>query len=288
MCGLVRLATETVAGVADRSLIGVRSMVVTAAARNLLFDPSVLVDVPGFLARLLPRFFWISMWVGSALITASSVAYFDFATLPPFVIEKLPVRFETLWLASLRIHVASASLSFPLCLLLMTRWLQRRPAWHRTIGRFACGLVLAALVPSGVVVAFDAKGGNVVTAGFLLSAAIVAGGTVLGVLAARQRDLASHRRAMRHVVGQMSVAVASRALIVCFDFVGLDPDIAYIVALWGPVLGAVAVVERPALERTFSSFKPIQHVGGMFRETSPLAIRLRIRNVVDSVARTGR
>jgi len=86
----------------------------------------------------------------------------------------------------------------------------------------------------------------------------------------------------------MSVAVASRALIVCFDFVGLDPDIAYIVALWGPVLGAVAVVERPALERTFSSFKPIQHVGGMFREASPLAIRLRIRNVVDSVARTGR
>src|SRR6476620_8534392 len=131
MCGRVRLATETVAGVADRSLIGVRWMVVAADAPILLFDPSVLVDVPGFVARLLPRFFWISMWVGSALITASSVAYFDFATLPPFVIEKLPVRFEPLWLTSLRLHVASALLSFPLCLLLMTRWLQRRQAWHR-------------------------------------------------------------------------------------------------------------------------------------------------------------
>ena len=224
------------------------------------------------------------MWIGSALITASSIAYFDFATLPPFVIEKLPVRFETLWLASLRIHVASALLSFPLCLLLMTRWLQRRPTWHRSIGRSVCGLVLIALVPSGVVLAFDAKGGTVVTAGFLLSAAIVAGCTIGGAMAARRRDFGSHRRAMRHVVGQMSVAVASRAMIVGFAVAGLDPDIAYVVALWVPVLAAVAVVERPALERMFN---PIQYVGGN-RETSPLDVRLRIRNVVDSVSRTGR
>src|SRR5690242_16473040 len=122
------------------------------------------------------------MWVGTALITASSLAYFDFATLPPFVIEKLPVRFEALWLLSLRVHVASASLSFPLCLLLMTRWLQRRRAWHRWIGRFTGILVLAALVPSGVVLAFDAKGGRGVTAGFLLSGVIVAWCTVRGVL----------------------------------------------------------------------------------------------------------
>jgi hypothetical protein len=222
-------------------------------------DSSVLEDVPRFLAPFVARFFWVSMWIGSALITASSLAYFDFATVPPFVIEKLPVRFETLWLASLRIHVASASLSFPLCLLLMTRWLQRRRSWHRWMGRFVCGLVLVALVPSGIVLAFEAKGGSVVGAGFLLSAAIVAGGMIRGVAAARQRDLVSHGRAMRHVVGQMSVAVVSRALLICFDAVGIDPDTAYVVALWGPVLAAVAVVERAAIERTFSLLKPIQH-----------------------------
>jgi len=225
------------------------------------------------------------MWVGSALITASSVAYFDFATLPPFVIEKLPVRFETLWLFSLRVHVASALLSFPLCLLLMMRWLQRRPTWHRWIGRFTGALVLALLLPSGIVLAFDAKGGKVVTAGFLLSAAIVAWCMTRGIVAARRRDLASHRRAMRHVVGQMSVAVVSRALIVCFDALGLDPDSAYIVALWGPVLAAVAIVELVPLEPLLKS---INHFGGMFREASQMVVRLRTRSVVDSVARTGR
>ena len=86
------------------------------------------------------------------------------------------------------------------------------------------------------------------TAGFLLSAAIVAWCMVRGVLAARRRDLVSHRRAMRHVVGQMSVAVVSRALIVGFDAVGIDPDIAYVVALWGPVLASVAIVELVPLD----------------------------------------
>jgi uncharacterized membrane protein YozB (DUF420 family) len=130
--------------------------------------------VPLFLANLPKRLFLVVMLLGSALITASSLAYFDFETLPPFVIEKLPVRFESLWLASLRLHVATASVVFPLCLLLMTRTLQRRTAWHRRLGRVTGMLVLFALVPSGVVLAFDAKGGRVVTAGFILSAAIVA------------------------------------------------------------------------------------------------------------------
>jgi Predicted membrane protein (DUF2306) len=253
------------------------------------FAPPVrLCGVARFLAFLPRWLFWVSMWVGSALITASSLSYFDLATLPPFVIEKLPVRFEALWLASLRVHVASALLSFPLCLLLMTRWLQRRRIWHRWIGRFTGVLVLIALVPSGIVLAFDAKGGKAVTAGFLLSAAIVAWCTVRGTLAARRRDLVAHRQAMRHVVGQMSVAVVSRTLMVGFDAVGLDPDIAYVVSLWGPVLAAVAVIELVPLERSFSLFRRIQHVGGKFREASSLAVRLRIRSVVDSLARAGR
>ena len=64
--------------------------------------------MPRFLAALPRLSFLCVMLLGSAVITASSLAYFDFDTLPPFVIEKLPVRFESLWLASLRIHVASA------------------------------------------------------------------------------------------------------------------------------------------------------------------------------------
>lgn len=227
------------------------------------------------------------MLAGSALITASSIAYFDFDTLPPFVIEKLPVRFESLWLASLRTHVASVSLAFPLCLLLMTMWLRRRPVWHRWVGRFTGVLVLFAVVPSGVVLSFDAKGGKVVTAGFLLSAAIVGGATARGVLAARRRDLVAHGRAMRHVVAQMSVAVTSRAMILGLDALGVDPDLSYVVALWVPVLGSTAVAELISM-RSISVQNLVSHIGRIRREVSSLATLVRIRSVAGPVARLGR
>jgi uncharacterized membrane protein YozB (DUF420 family) len=247
-------------------------------------------DMPRLLAALPRRLFLAVMLAGSVLITATSLAYFDLETLPPFVIEKLPLRFETLWLAALRIHVASAILTFPLCLLLMTRTLQRRAAWHRWLGRVAGIVVLLALVPTGIVLAFDAKGGAVVSAGFLLSAAIVALSMVLGVSTARRRDFVTHRRAMRHVVAQMSVAVSSRALIIALDGAGIDPDVSYVVALWGPVLASALVAElvsrrSPASPPVASPVHPSER---MPREISPLAMLLRARAFSRPVARIGR
>jgi uncharacterized membrane protein len=244
--------------------------------------------MPRFFAHLPRRSFLVVMLVGSVLITASSLAYFDFETLPAFVIEKLPVRFESLWLASLRIHVAAASFALPLCLLLTTRSLQRRLALHRWLGRLSGVLVLFALVPSGVVLAFDAKGGAVVTAGFLVSAAIIAGFMVRGVLAARLGDVVLHRRAMRHVVGQMSVAVTSRALLLGLDAIGIDPDFAYVVALWGPVLASAAVVELVSLRSVPSIRSAVQLTERTRREFNPLALLVRVRSLARPLVRLGR
>ncbi len=244
-------------------------------------------QVPRFLGKWVKGGFLVTMLAGSALITAMSLAYFDFETLPPFVIEKLPVRFEALWLASLRTHVAAAAVSFPLCLALMTRMLQRRAVWHRWIGRVTGVVVLCGLVPTGIVLSFDAKGGRIVTAGFLLSAAIVAFSMVYGVRAARRRELPSHARAMRHIVGQMSVAVVSRALIIALDAVGVDPDLAYVVALWGPVLASVAAVEFVS-RQAFWNRKRIPFVERIHRALTPLAPIVRARGLVRSLARPGR
>jgi len=227
------------------------------------------------------------MLAGSALITLSSLPYLDLETLPPFVIEKLPVRFEALWLFSLRVHVAAAALTFPLCLLLSTRFLQRRALVHRFLGRIAGALVLFVLVPSGSVLAFDAKGGALVTAGFLLSAAIVTWGIVRGIACARRRDLVAHRHAMQHVVAQMSVAVVSRAMIVGFDSYGFDPDVAYVIALWVPVVAAAAFVEllSPRRQPAFDSLLPTLT---RIRREALQPIRVRARAFVRPLARSGR
>ncbi|HEX2878353.1 MAG TPA: DUF2306 domain-containing protein [Polyangiaceae bacterium] len=194
--------------------------------------------------------FLLLMFAGAAYITAASLEYFEPGVVAPFVMERLgEVRFATLWLWSLKVHVACALVSFPLCLVLTMRWLQRRPLWHRWLGRVTGTLLLVGLVPSGMILAFDATGGLGVSAGFWLSGAIVAVATVYGVRAARRRELNSHSHAMRHVVAQMSVAVTSRAMLIGLDTWSVDPDTAYVVALWVPVLFSAGVAE--AISRRF-------------------------------------
>jgi len=69
--------------------------------------------------------FLLFLLVGWTFIAAASVDYFSSDVVADFVLEKLPVRFEELWLRSLEVHVASALLCFPLCLVLATRFLHR-------------------------------------------------------------------------------------------------------------------------------------------------------------------
>jgi hypothetical protein len=201
------------------------------------------------------------------------------------VVEKFPLRFEALWLFSLRVHVASALLAFPLCLLLMTRSSQRRPLWHRWLGRVSGALVLFSLVPSGVVLAFSAKGGVGVSLGFLLSAAIVAVAMVLAIAAARRREFPSHRRAAWHVVAQLSVAVTSRVFLVVLDAGGADPELSYVISLWVPVLVSAALVEL-VTARTHSSL-PNRSVERIPRE-SPALVLVRVRSHLLAVTRLGR
>lgn len=244
---------------------------------------SVQESVRRLFGHLPRRSFLLLMLAGWALITAASLAYFDLDQFPPFIVEKLPVRFETLWLWSLRVHVAAAIISLPLCTVLMTRVLQRKRIVHRWLGRIAGTVIIFALVPTGIVLAFDAKGGSVVTAGFLLSAALVAWFGVRGIGAARRRDLGAHARAMRHVFAQMSVAVTSRALLLVLDRAHVDPERAYVYALWAPVLLSAAIAELSSVNIT----SVLERLRKVLRETSRLGL-VRDRSLARPIARHGR
>lgn len=184
-----------------------------------------------------------SMLVGSALITAGSLGYFSPDEVPEFVLEKLPLAHEALWLFALKVHVVAAAFSLPACVALLLEWTQRRLTLHRWLGRVTGVVLLLGLIPSGAVLSFEAKGGRFVTAGFLLSGALMAAFLVRGVVQARRREVSAHRRAMWHVLAQMSVAVVSRAMLLGLEAVEVDPDVAYVVALWVPVLGSALLVE---------------------------------------------
>lgn len=195
------------------------------------------------LGRFLGSMSMVGLGLGALIIGWASRVYFDSDELAPFVIEKLPLPHEDLWLAALKVHVVAASWALPACLLLSLRPMLRFRRAHRWLGRATAAVILAALVPSGLYLSLFAKGGAPATVGFALSGLIVALAMVQGVRRARARDYAGHRRCMLHVLAQLSVAVTSRALLYLLDAVGSDPDAAYLFALWLPVLAGIAFVE---------------------------------------------
>src|SRR5262245_51516574 len=107
--------------------------------------------------------------LGSAAIARGSLVYFG-EDLAPFMLEKLPLPLEDVWLLALRVHVVAAAVCLPGCLLLTSRiGLRRAPRFHRWMGRVTASLVLLALVPSGFYLSLFAKGGFPSTVGFALS-----------------------------------------------------------------------------------------------------------------------
>jgi hypothetical protein len=109
---------------------------------------------------------------------------------------------------------------------------------------------------------------------------------VYGVLAARRRDLVAHAHAMRHVVAQMSVAIFSRAMIVGFDMLEFDPDVAYVISLWVPVLLTAAVAEGISRRFTFSWPNPFHALQRSYNVPKPLAAVVRARSHAHSLVRS--
>src|SRR4051812_18282929 len=118
------------------------------------------------LGRLVGSVGMIGLGLGALIIGWASRVYFDSEELAPFVIEKLPLPHEGLWLVALKIHVVAASFALPACLLLALRRMLRFPRTHRWMGRATGAVVLAALVPSGLYLSLFAKGGVPATVGF--------------------------------------------------------------------------------------------------------------------------
>jgi len=209
----------------------------------------------GGMKRAFSAAVWIVLWLGSLAITLSSLVYFQSDERAAFVIEKLPLPSEDLFLMALRIHVIAAAFSLPGCLLLSSKAVLRRwPRFHRWCGRLTGLIVMAALVPSGFYLSFFARGGFSSTLGFQLSGLIVAGAMIQSVRDARAKRFAAHRRWAFHVLGQLSVAVTSRAMLFALESSNMNPDTAYRLSLWIPVTGTFLLVEYLTTAHKFRSW----------------------------------
>jgi hypothetical protein len=218
--------------------------------------------------RAAPKVLWIVLTLGSLAITLASIVYFLPGQRAPFLIEKLPLRDEAFYLGVLRVHVLAAALALPGCLILTSATvLKHFQLFHRWCGRLIGLVVLFALAPTGFYLAFFAKGGWAGTFGFLLTGGIAFWAMLQAIRWARAKRFAQHRLYAFHVLGQLSVAVSSRAMLFLLETSNLDADSAYLLSLWIPVVGTFALVQyfgspnRPSLNSR-TPYEPLIDAAG--------------------------
>lgn len=188
--------------------------------------------------------FYALMAVGCWFLLTASTSYWELGAEHPFFLEKLPLAQPKLWLTVLYVHVPSALLALPACLILLVKQVRNRwPRFHRWLGRLTGALVLFAVVPSGMYLALFAQGGMVSTLGFWLTGLITFVAMLKSIQNARAGNMRAHRRYSSHVAAQLAVAVVSRFLLIGAELLGRYDEWTYVAALWIPVLGCALVAE---------------------------------------------
>jgi hypothetical protein len=163
---------------------------------------------------------------------------------PRFLWEKGELASSPLWLAAFYFHIAGASVclaaGFPL---MFPRWTQKHPLWHRGLGYVYFTSVLWMAAPSGVALAFTAKGGPLGTLGFALGGALWWYTTWTGYRAIRRGQVAEHIRAMIRSYSLALSAPAFRLIQAGLFFAGLNDAANYIVSLWLSIVVSVVLAE---------------------------------------------
>lgn len=200
------------------------------------------------------------LWVGVWMMVSASVSYLELRMAHPFIRSRLSHGHPALWLTALCIHIPSALLSLPACLVLLSKRVRARfPEFHRWLGRVAFVLVVLGVVPSGLYLAFFARGGLITTLGFWLTGVLAFIAMLQSVQSARRRQMKAHRRWSTHVAAQLAVAVVSRFLLAGAVQVGLYRNWVYVAALWLPVIACALTAELLTDRRLFSNMKGNRH-----------------------------
>jgi uncharacterized membrane protein len=182
--------------------------------------------------------------VACGLLLLSNTIYFSGGPPPRFLLEKGIWARNPAWLAAFYFHVVGASVCLAAGIPLMfPEWTRRHLAWHRTLGYAYLNAVLWMAAPTGLALAFTAKGGLWGTTGFILAGLLWWHTTWSGYRAIRRGDLPAHIRAMVRSYSLALSAPAFRVIqLVLFSF-GLDDASNYIVSLWLSIAASAWLAE---------------------------------------------
>lgn len=189
---------------------------------------------------------WVAFLTGALLITQNSLRDFGPGGEGIFIEQRGEIGRQPLWKGCLYVHVAAGIVCLLSVLPQFSRKLLRRiPALHRGCGRIYAISVLFVLCPTGIYLAFFAKGGLAGQTAFLLLGVATFHATLRGVTAmiGSSRDLTAHREWMIRSFAFAASAITFRIYHFAFFLGGVADDTNYVTSLWFSVLGNAAVAE---------------------------------------------
>ncbi|MEK7951036.1 DUF2306 domain-containing protein [Luteolibacter soli] len=189
---------------------------------------------------------WVALLAGALLITQNSLSDFGPGGEGIFVEQKGEIGRQPLWIVCLYVHVVAGIVCLLSVLPQFSRKLLRRiPALHRWCGRIYAASVLFVLSPTGIYLAFFAKGGLAGKLGFLLLGAVTFHTTLRGVtsMIGGTRDLIAHREWMTRSFAYAASAITFRVYHLAFLLAGMAEEKNYAISLWLSILGNAAVAE---------------------------------------------
>ncbi len=188
---------------------------------------------------------WVILMIAFAMsIVLNSVEYFASGYMPAFLIEKLPISRNSVWLTAFRFHVASSCICLIAGFPLFFPFLLKFRRLHFVLGYFYFNAVLWVAAPTGLFLSLFAKGGAVAAVGFAATGLVWWWTTWCGYTAIRRGDIQGHIRWMARSFSTALSAVFFRMIQIGLGWMSIDPETNYIASVWLSLFASVWLAEN--------------------------------------------
>lgn len=177
------------------------------------------------------------------LLVWNSTEYFLSEYTPAFLLEKLPISRNVIWLTAFRFHVVSSCICLAAGFPLFFPKLLKYRRFHRLFGYVYFNAVLWVAAPSGLIMSPFSKGGVMAAIGFTVTGLAWWWVTWQGYAAIRRDDVPTH---IRWMVRSFSIALSAvffRVIQTGLGWIAVDPEINYTASIWLSLLASVWLSE---------------------------------------------
>ena len=193
---------------------------------------------------LFQMMFWVPVAFFSLLLIYNTLPYFSFSKQFIFIEERIFLFQSSLYNACFYIHIAAGSICILTALIQFSRYiLKKSKAIHRISGKIYVMVVLVLGAPTGLYMAFFAKGSFWERSLFLFMAAWWFITTLYGLTTIQKRNIVAHKIWMMRSYAMAMTAVTFRVYHIAFYLLGWGHLENYEISLWISVIGNMLLAE---------------------------------------------